>query len=237
MSETVPGVVQGFRLKNLRRRVTRSDAFVAFVAGAASLFVRALWKTLRAEVVEHPLPAGFDPRRVIYGFWHGRYLLLLPAFRNRGITVLTELSWAGRVQGRITRSFGFRIVLGSSRRKAVRALAEMKRAIEDGSPGAFTLDGPRGPIHRSKPGVLLLAKKLGAPIIPAATTADRAWVLAGTWDRFLVPKPFAKVYVATGPPIPGSAEGTLTLEELDRVIAEFTADADRHVGREDEAAP
>ncbi len=232
MSESPQEAPRRSRLRMLRRRITRSDVFVALVAGAAALLVRALWMTFRTEVVEHPLPAGVDPRRVIYGFWHGRYLLLLPAFRNRDITVLTELSWAGRIQGRITRSFGFRIVLGSSRRKAVRALAEMKRAIEDGSPGAFTLDGPRGPAHRSKPGVLLLAKKLGVPIIPVATAADRAWMLEGTWDRFLIPKPFAKVYVATGPPIPGSAEGTLAVEELDRIVSGYTADADRHVGRE-----
>ena len=54
-------------------------------------------------------------------------------------------------------------------------------------------------------GVVYVAAVSGAPIIPIAAATDRGW-RARSWDRFLVPKPFARVSVHLGPPLRIPAE-------------------------------
>ena len=66
------------RLSKFRRRITRSDAFVAFVSSLASLLIRAYARTLRIEKDVHSETAALDPSRVLYAFWHGRQFLLVP---------------------------------------------------------------------------------------------------------------------------------------------------------------
>jgi lysophospholipid acyltransferase (LPLAT)-like uncharacterized protein len=58
-----------------------------------------------------------------------------------------------------------------------------------------TPDGPRGPAKSFAPGVAIVAQRTGAPVIAASASARWAWRLE-TWDRFLIPLPFAKVRVA-----------------------------------------
>ena len=68
-------------------------------------------------------------------------------------------------------------------------------AARAGKDLALTPDGPRGPRHQFKPGALAVAQVTGLPIIPLAVSASSAWRL-GSWDEFLVPKPFATVRIA-----------------------------------------
>jgi lysophospholipid acyltransferase (LPLAT)-like uncharacterized protein len=73
------------------------------------------------------------------------------------------------------------------------------RAIEGGRDAAVTPDGPRGPAHVFAPGAAIAAQRTGAALVPVRASASRAWRLK-SWDRFLIPKPFATVRVAYGPP-------------------------------------
>jgi lysophospholipid acyltransferase (LPLAT)-like uncharacterized protein len=218
-------------LRRIRRRATRSTPFVAGIAWAAAALIVAHSKLLRVSFDDHPEVARLDPDRVLYGFWHGRQYLLVHAFRDSGIAIMTDLSWAGEIQTRILARLGYATVRGSSRRRAGRAVAAMKREIERGHPAAFALDGPSGPACRSKPGILYLATKLRRPIVPVATSARPAWVLGSTWCRYLIPFPFARCVVARGEPIWKAADGRLSLEELDGIVQALTDDADRAVGR------
>lgn len=61
----------------------------------------------------------------------------------------------------------------------------------------ITPDGPRGPIYRIKPGVIMAAKAATAKIVPLTWTADRFWEL-NTWDKFRIPKPFSNILVSFG---------------------------------------
>jgi lysophospholipid acyltransferase (LPLAT)-like uncharacterized protein len=137
--------------------------------------------------------------------------------------------------GRIIGKFGFVAVKGSSSRNAVRALLGLRRALQAGWSVAFTLDGPRGPRYKVKPGPVALARSSGVPLTVFHTAVDRAWVL-NTWDRLIIPKPFARVLMRFGKliavPSDASAEDlercTLQLQDsLDRV-REF---AEANIGR------
>ena len=64
---------------------------------------------------------------------------------------------------------------------------------------AITPDGPRGPVRKYQAGALVAAQRTGVPIVPYALHVDRAWRLKG-WDRFTIPKPFARIQLVFGDP-------------------------------------
>lgn len=218
------------RLSKFRRRITRSDAFVGFLTLVASALIRAYARTLRIETDIHPETAALDYKRVLYAFWHGRQFLLTPSFRHKNVAVMISPSWAGEVQAGIMKRLDYLVVRGSSRRRAVQVLADLKRALESGCSAAFAVDGPSGPVHQSKSGILYLAKKLGYPIVPVATSSRPSWRIARTWDLYMMPAPFSKGLVVMGRPIAAAAEGTLEAQELDRILTELTRAADERIG-------
>jgi lysophospholipid acyltransferase (LPLAT)-like uncharacterized protein len=75
----------------------------------------------------------------------------------------------------------------------------MVRALDAGKEIAITPDGPRGPARKFAPGALVAAQRSGRPILPVGVSVDRAWRLR-SWDRFMIPKPFARVTIAYGEP-------------------------------------
>jgi lysophospholipid acyltransferase (LPLAT)-like uncharacterized protein len=58
----------------------------------------------------------------------------------------------------------------------------------------ITPDGPRGPAYELGPGIVFLAQKSDALVLPMNLEYSRCWRL-GSWDRFIIPQPFSKVRV------------------------------------------
>jgi len=119
------------------------------------------------------------------------------------------------------------VVRGSSSRGGGAALRALVRAIRDGVDVAIVPDGPRGPREQLQPGVATLAALTGAPVVPLAVGARPARRLR-SWDRFLVPLPFARCVLAFGPPVriePG-ADREHADKELQQALAEVTERAD-----------
>jgi len=213
--------------RRIRRSLTRAGWFVELLAFLVWSFIAIHARTLRIERHVHPGFERVDRRRVLFAFWHGRQFLLAAGFSARGIASVTAVSWAGEIMSRALVRLGYVPLMASSRRRGFEAVLKMKRAVEDGHPVAVAVDGPHGPIYRSKPGILLLAKELGCPVVPVAASARWGWVLPGTWDRYLLPLPFSRCVVAIGEPIWAAAAGETTPGDLDRVLAEWTAEVDR----------
>ena len=88
---------------------------------------------------------------------------------------------------------------GDPRRGADRALLGIVRTLKEGNDVAITPDGPRGPAKQFAQGAVVAANRAYAPIIPIVAHVDSAWTLS-SWDGFLIPKPFAKITIAYGPP-------------------------------------
>jgi len=137
---------------------------------------------------------------VLYALSHGVLLPLVFAHRDRGVRVLISESRDGEIIARIVARLGFVPVRGSSSRGGAEAVIRMAKEARAGWDLAITPDGPRGPRGSVAPGALAIATRGRVPIIPVGVAADRAW-RARSWDRFLVPKPFARVYVAYGAPL------------------------------------
>jgi len=106
----------------------------------------------------------------------------------------------------------------------VRALLGLRRALEEGWTVAFTLDGPRGPRHRVKPGPVALARSSGVPLTMFHAAADRSWEIR-SWDRMVIPAPFSRVLVRFGKLIRVPAGATD--EDIERYTAELQSSLDR----------
>jgi len=219
------------RLRTLRRKVTRSEAFLNLLASVTRGFILCYYATLRVTRETDPESEKLEPGKRLYGFWHGRQFLLVPGFRDTGIVIMTDISWAGEVQTRVLQGLGYNVVRGSSRRRPARALMAMKAEIERGHPAAFALDGPSGPPGRSKPGVLFLAAKLRYPVVPVGTAASRRVCIPRTWCDYQLPLPFSRCVVKLGRPI-WVEDGSADTGSLDSEVERVTREADRAVGRE-----
>ena len=129
--------------------------------------------------------------------WHDAMLPLLWHHRKRGMTIVVSEARDGRYLAAYARRLGFREARGSSSRGGVRAFRGAVRALKEGGSAAFTPDGPRGPRREFKGGGVLAALLAKVPVVSVHAHAQRAWRLK-SWDRMLIPKPFAKVRIAYG---------------------------------------
>lgn len=188
--------------------------------------INALLGTLRIRIMA-PQPLNGP---VIYTLWHGRLLPLTWLHRNQGISTIISRSGDGEYIARVVERWGYHIARGSSSRGGSEALRELVKAGRSGSSLAITPDGPRGPRQKLKRGVLTAAQMTGLPLMPMTGSASRAWWFE-SWDRFLVPQPFATLYVRYGAPIyvPRDAnEATLVAieHEAERALNELTEQVD-----------
>jgi lysophospholipid acyltransferase (LPLAT)-like uncharacterized protein len=143
--------------------------------------------------------------------WHGRILLPIFLLRGQGLCAIASLSRDGELLHRVFRRFGGVSVRGSTRRHPVRALAGAVKMLRRGAVLSFTPDGPRGPAGKVQGGTLYLAQKARCPILPIGSAAWPCRRL-GSWDRFLLPLPFARAAVIFGEPFwvpPEAPEGLL----------------------------
>jgi lysophospholipid acyltransferase (LPLAT)-like uncharacterized protein len=173
------------------------DQKAARLARAGVVLVRVLGKTWRIDASHDEeikrLRAAGQP--IVFSLWHGDLLPLLYHHRGEGITVLISEHGDGEIIARIAESLGYRTVRGSTSRGAARALLELAREVVDGHDVAITPDGPRGPAKSVAPGVAVVANRAAAPVIGAAVHVPSAWRLK-SWDRFLIPRPFARISIA-----------------------------------------
>ncbi len=142
---------------------------------------------------------------------------------------MTSRNFDGEYIGRIIQMHGYGAARGSSSRGGARALVEMIRAIRKSRLAGFTVDGPRGPRHVAKPGVVLLAKATGAPILCFHIVPARASILRKTWDRTEIPHPFSRAAIFIAPPIAVNPDAGD--EEQARKLREVQATLDELVSR------
>ncbi len=159
---------------------------------------------------------------IIFSFWHNQIFSWSYVARFRDVVVITSRHFDGEYIARMIRLFGFRTARGSSSRGGVTALLELRDFLSKGIDVAFTIDGPRGPVYKVKPGPVWLSQKTGFPVLPVHVQPQHFWEL-NSWDRFRIPKPFTKLFVQFGKPIcfPPEADQGLCLprfqEGMDRL--------------------
>jgi hypothetical protein len=178
----------------------RKPWLVRPVGTLAGVVARLLMGTVRRrEAVAGPerQPPAPDGERYIYVFWH-EALILMTAY-SVPAHVLTSQHADGELFTRIARQLKIGVIRGSTTRGGSAALLGLIRR-SGGTHVVLTPDGPRGPRRQLKPGAVALAAMTGMPLVPIGIACPTAW-RAGSWDRMMVPPPWATAYYVTGPAI------------------------------------
>ncbi len=167
-------------------------------------------------------------RSAVFAFWHGRQLPFVHTHRNEDVTVLVSQNRDGQYATNILNSMGFSTVRGSSSRGGMKALGEIAGRLRSGMDCAITSDGPRGPAEKAKMGIAHISRLGGRPVVSMGSSAWPA-LRFSSWDRFLLPLPFARVSVVEGRPFPPMRRGDdpgIWLDRIEREISRVTYSAD-----------
>ena len=171
--------------------------------------IKLLTSTYRVEKVigtEHIEPFIVSDQVCAPAYWHQHHVIgssLIRSWIGRGFKACFLISGSvdGDVPERIARAWGAEVIRGSANKSGALALRDQQQMMKSGYSIVTTADGPRGPKYEFKAGTVLMARVAGVPIIPIGCAADRAWYLR-RWDDFMIPKPFARVVIAIGEPVP-----------------------------------
>lgn len=166
------------------------------ISGLVYGVLRVVNSTLRMKVEGAPADLS---NSIICG-WHGKSFMFANQFRGKGYWVIISHSNDGEMQTRIFKRLGFQVIRGSTGRGGVRAAVEAIRALRAGGTMAVTPDGPRGPSGVVQGGVMLMAQKSGAKLIPCGLYAKPS-IRAKSWDRYMVPIPFGRGIILMGEPL------------------------------------
>ena len=176
-----------------------------FLARLVWLFLVAFGATLRPRWSGGERFHGVvrERRPTILVVWHHQLFLaswLIWKFAvRRGLPILVLISRSrdGTLGTEVGHLLGAEVARGSTSRGGGPALRQLVRALAAGRTVLVIPDGPRGPARELKPGVVALAELAGAPVLPLAMAVDRGWRLK-SWDRMVIPKPFARLRVHVG---------------------------------------
>jgi lysophospholipid acyltransferase (LPLAT)-like uncharacterized protein len=210
------------------------------VGVAGALFLRALGRTWRVTT------SGPDPFALegpaVGALWHEGLLVAAWRWRGRGVAVPVSRSRDGDLIDAVLSRLGFaESPRGSSSRGASSVLRAMIRTAQGGHLVAVLVDGPRGPARAAKPGVVALASAAGAALVPLGISARPA-LRFGSWDRTLLPLPFARVHCVYGdavrlPKRSDDADVERWRAELEASLDRLREAAARELGRERPASP
>jgi lysophospholipid acyltransferase (LPLAT)-like uncharacterized protein len=166
-------------------------------------FFYRLWTwTWRIECIEPESLKESKARgeRLIFAHWHGDELCIVPMVTEYKIATMTSTSKDGQLIDFVIRRLGGATSHGSSTRGGVGALKGLVRLINEGFRASMAVDGPKGPLHKVKPGVFELSRLAKARIVPVGAATSRAIVFEKSWNKARLPKPFARVAIIFGEP-------------------------------------
>ncbi len=198
-----------------------ADRFLlSFAPLLAWAVIGVFYRLMRIEFVgkEHPLRLKADNQPAVYAFWHDQLLMMIKGYLgDRNVRILISASKDGELIARTMGRFGYTTVRGSSNRGATESLKQMLRLAKAGTSLAVTPDGPKGPRHQLKPGVAQVACRSGLPVVPLAFVCSHGYRFR-SWDRFLLPFPWARGVYAYGAPL-SCADGESIEEFMVRIQA------------------
>ena len=153
------------------------------------LFLRMLRITLRIKQVNNNsvIDGWKKGENFIFCFWHGR-LLMMPFANVRGKgKVLISRHRDGELIARVMAFFRLGSIRGSFRKGTVSSIREIINSLREGYDVAITPDGPKGPRHTVKDGIVELSRLTGKALVPITYSASKKKLFTlGTGLSFLI---------------------------------------------------
>jgi len=152
---------------------------------------------------------------MVIGCWHEQMIAFLSVHSGTfPYMAMASRSKDGEYAALIASKMGFIPVRGSSRKRGKEkggkeAIDTYISNMNEGGRGGITVDGPKGPRHVCKPGIVLIAQQTGAMILPGAAIAKNYWEF-NSWDKFKIPVPFTRIKLRYAEPFAVPSELTAT---------------------------
>jgi len=181
------------------------------------------WRRIGFESYEADIARGV-PR--VLCCWHERiaFISYLRDWSDHGLTVLASRHADAQILVRDLDARGIEMIPLATSGDNSAELRAAVRALRAGRSLGVTVDGPMGPARVAKPGALVIAGLAGIEATPCAYAVNR-FIRLPTWDRFILPLPFARGVLAVG-------DGFVPPRRMDR--AETDAACARLAARIDE---
>jgi lysophospholipid acyltransferase (LPLAT)-like uncharacterized protein len=200
------------------------------LAGACLHLLKLTWRIRVIDLRFYDEPYRSDKPTFLY-FWHGKYVPILPLLQGYQGCVISSESDRGDAIATICRRFGFSSLLipDLATRQSMQTL--FARVRQEHTAGTAA-DGPLGPKHQVKGGVVWIASKMNAAIIPISVASNHKFVLSKRWDALEIPLPFSRVVLLFGAPITVPRDLTsLQLEQWRLQLEQDLLAVDRRVER------
>jgi hypothetical protein len=166
-----------------------------------ALLIRFIYLTSRKQF---HMPQTIPQEPIVFAFWHGDLLLqpyLYYQFRKiPKAKVLISDHFDGQIIARTIKFFGVGTIHGSTTRGGAKVLIQGLKSLSEGYDIGITPDGPKGPRYTVSDGVVVMAQKRQAKVIVYSCVPTSYWQL-GSWDRFVIPKPFGILNFYASEPI------------------------------------
>jgi lysophospholipid acyltransferase (LPLAT)-like uncharacterized protein len=176
----------------LLKKVLRSLALL-LVPFLGSIFIRFLYITNKKEF---QAPQDLGDEAFIMACWHGELLMIPYAYtryrKKPHVKLLISEHFDGNLIAKCLGFFGFETIRGSSTRGGAKALIQSIKELKNGYDLGITPDGPKGPRHEVSDGIIVMAQKVNTNIALVEIKPTSYWQL-GSWDKFVIPKPFGTI--------------------------------------------
>jgi len=185
----------------LRIKIDRFLTSEAFISFFYRLILFYSW-TFRLKIENDK--DWMDYRRnggvVLLCTWHQQFFSAARPFKNYKTfnpSIMISQSKDGEIVAKMALLNGWNPIRGSSSKGGMEAIKKMITNLKENKLAAHIADGPQGPSGIVKAGVIRLAHAANAVIVPFSVSAEKAWYF-NSWDKFLLPKPFSKVFLRFG---------------------------------------
>ncbi len=163
--------------------------------------------------------------------WHGQ-MFMLPMLRpeDRPVDVLVSRNNEADLIARVLTNLGCGIIRGSGaydkarmfEKGAIAGFRGMKTSLEQGHTVGVTADFLRNQRRKASPGLIMLARASGRPIVPVGFASSFRYVMK-SWDSTTLSLPFGRSAAIFGAPItvPANADDSLIeskRQELERAL-------------------
>lgn len=211
------------------------------ITQTAGRLIRLIFRTCRVELINREIYDEYfvGGKNFVGVSWHRGGVYACHYFGHFRPAFMASRSKDGELAAGFVRLCKAIPVRGSSSSGGSTALRELERALTHECNFAATVaDGPQGPPYVAKAGLALLASRTGLPLVPVMWSTDRAWIAKGSWDKQMIPKPFAKIRMAFGQPIPARKDMTneeieLLRQEMEDSLNQVTRMVDELCGHQD----
>jgi len=192
-------------------KITLMAKLRIFVLPVFAEWVGRLWfATVRTEIhhkeiYERYIVDGKNRRNIVFGIWHRN--MIFSSYFLRGVRnklTLVSGSKDGDIAAGVAPRFGYKPIRGSSFRGGTRALITLISEMRKSEKKYFcftAIDGSREPARKVETGMIFLAQKTDALILPMTISGTKLITFPRIWDKMIIPMPFSRILVDFAQPI------------------------------------